>query len=1148
MKKVMSLLIVLAMVISMVPAVFAAEAGPVITAHPKNQRVLVNTKAVFAVEAENAVSYQWQYRSPTSEWRNSSATFEGYRSASMIVPATDVRNGFKYRCVVTGANGEQSISKEAGLLLLTRASDSFFQVQPDHQEVRGGTNAVFSVVAEGAVSYQWQYQRNTSNEWKNSSASFEGYNAATMLVPATVARKDFKYRCVVTDASGKKHYSDPALLNLDRANFAFVSHPVDQSVKEGDKVPFTVEAVDGLEYQWQYQSAKSSVWKNSSASFEGYNAATMLVPATAARNGFKYRCIVTDTGAEQHVSEMAVMYVDPFFVEHPVDQVVQKDGSGAFSVLAPRAVSYQWQYQNKDSLIWKDSSATFEGYQSSTMIVPVTSATGTSRDGYKYRCKVTDADGKEFFSEMGTLTLDFFTKHPENQKVAANASATFSVEAEDAVSYQWQYQNKDSLLWKDSSATFEGYQSSTMIVPATSATGASREGYKYRCKVIDSQGVEHFSNMGVLTVGEPVAIVVTEQPANQEVSLREVVSFTVVATGDHLTYQWQVLRQGAADWANILTGTADTLNVVAFEENAGAMYRCVITDMHGATVNTESAQLTIKLATPLEITAQPTAQTAVLGENAEFTVAANGDELKYQWQTNASGEWADIAGATAATLSVVAAEENAGAQYKCVITDKYGETVTSEAAALTVEYPQGHMNNPHLINLKGVPYACETGVVAAGANYYASINNGFAAPNMVIENADVNVIYNGETFKPVDGVVTVPLAPTTRMPNDVQIVNVGTEATAYTLNFSLPVGTMENPLIIEDITSAEAEIAAGNTDGYYMVWTAPEAGLLQLGASSSVWNGEFGVTVDHGNKQYKLPQDANEDGSVAIMVEAGDVLYFTAALLCEYEIDEYWDIVYDEDGNPVVKTEYPAGYVFLSAVYETGTELYPFTISGEYIPGTVTTPNAVKPGASSFYVIGGNGGFTMTVEAENTVIKYQGKEYDPVDGVITVEILAIDWETVFDAVIEIVNNGTEAKAYDLTFAYPVGHMTNPAELVMGETTAEIELGSEGVFYTWTATGDGTLSITMPTGDWFCQINNLTTGSYSGELTSDSSTNPVTIEVAEGDVIQLNVKTYNPAEPWATPAGTIVFNAAFAEENLGDVEIEEDITNPDDGEA
>ena len=128
-------------------------------------------------------------------------------------------------------------------------------------------------------------------------------------------------------------------------------------------------------------------------------------------------------------------------------------------------------------------------------------------------------------------------------------------------------------------------------------------------------------------------------------------------------------------------------------------------------------------------------------------------------------------------------------------------------------------------------------------------------------------------------------------------------------------------------------------------------------------------------------------------------------------------------------------------------------------------------------------------------------------------------------------NDTDAEAtYELKIVVPVGTMDNPAELVMGENTATVAEGAQGYFYTWTAEKDGTLTITMPEGNWVYAINNLTSYAYGDTQWSDSDpvVNPAKVEVKAGDVLQIMVNTYDPANEWVAPAGTLTITAAFEE--------------------
>ena len=86
------------------------------------------------------------------------------------------------------------------------------------------------------------------------------------------------------------------------------------------------------------------------------------------------------------------------------------------------------------------------------------------------------------------------------------------------------------------------------------------------------------------------------------------------------------------------------------------------------------------------ITTNPTSQTVTEGEAAEFSVAATGENLSYQWQqsTGNGQNWKDIDGATGASYTTEATVISmSGHQYRCVVSNSAG-SATSDTATLTV--------------------------------------------------------------------------------------------------------------------------------------------------------------------------------------------------------------------------------------------------------------------------------------------------------------------------------------------------------------------------------------------------------------------------------------------------------------------------------
>ena len=256
---------------------------------------------------------------------------------------------------------------------------------------------------------------------------------------------------------------------------AITSQPSSVTVDEDATATFSVDATgDGLSYQWQYQASDSSSWSNTSAT--GCTTNTMRVKATAGLNGRKFRCVVTDQNGNSVTSSEATLMVraKPKITRQPTNVTANEDATATFSVAATGdGISYQWQYQARGASTWQNTSAT--GCKTATLKVKATAGL----NGRKFRCVVTDRNGKRATSSAATLTVRAklkITRQPSSVTANECVTATFSVATRgDGISYQWQYQARGASTWNNTSAT--GCKTATLKVKAT----AGLNGRKFRC-------------------------------------------------------------------------------------------------------------------------------------------------------------------------------------------------------------------------------------------------------------------------------------------------------------------------------------------------------------------------------------------------------------------------------------------------------------------------------------------------------------------------------------------------------------------------------------------------------------------------------------------------------------------------------------------
>jgi hypothetical protein len=197
------------------------------------------------------------------------------------------------------------------------------------------------------------------------------------------------------------------------------------------------------------------------------------------------------------------------------------------------------------------------------------------------------------------------------------------------------------------------------------------------------------------TITNPGAPVINKQPKNDTVCTGSNATFSVLAAGLDLTYQWQVSTNGGTNFNDIASANSNsyTVNSVTLALN-NYLYRCVITGSVAPAVTTDSVLL--KVIAPVSITTQPSnASVCAAGPlttgTASFTVAGNSTEsIRYQWQVSTDGGTTfnniNLASGTIATLSLngVDASMNNN-KYRCLLSNATCTVPTvSNPATLTV--------------------------------------------------------------------------------------------------------------------------------------------------------------------------------------------------------------------------------------------------------------------------------------------------------------------------------------------------------------------------------------------------------------------------------------------------------------------------------
>lgn len=169
-------------------------------------------------------------------------------------------------------------------------------------------------------------------------------------------------------------------------------------------------------------------------------------------------------------------------------------------------------------------------------------------------------------------------------------------------------------------------------------------------------------------------------------------SFSVEASGDEVTYQWQSRPAGATSvlaWSDIEGATSADLTFDATAAENGTQYRVIVGNTAGRLAS-DVAVLTVR--TTPSVLAAPVSRTVVAGDSATFTVFAGGNPYPdIAWQRRVGGFWQNIDPGDenfvvdGASLTVKDTNpEQSGSVFRAKLSNGVGQAVYSKNATLTV--------------------------------------------------------------------------------------------------------------------------------------------------------------------------------------------------------------------------------------------------------------------------------------------------------------------------------------------------------------------------------------------------------------------------------------------------------------------------------
>ncbi len=177
----------------------------------------------------------------------------------------------------------------------------------------------------------------------------------------------------------------------------------------------------------------------------------------------------------------------------------------------------------------------------------------------------------------GTCDLPVITQQPQSADVCEGSSVTFSVSATGTnLTYQWRKDGED----------IPGATSSSYTISSVSSSDVGN----YDCVVSNDCG-SVTSNTATLSIGSGITI--TQQPQDVYARYSSDVTFSVVAEGNGLTYQWYHNGVAMVDGGDISGALTPDLHITNVGTNDAGDYYCEITGDCGS-INSDVATLVLK--------------------------------------------------------------------------------------------------------------------------------------------------------------------------------------------------------------------------------------------------------------------------------------------------------------------------------------------------------------------------------------------------------------------------------------------------------------------------------------------------------------------------------------------------------------------------
>ncbi|MGD1089747.1 MAG: hypothetical protein ABR955_13655 [Verrucomicrobiota bacterium] len=438
--------------------------------------------------------------------------------------------------------------------------------------------------------------------------------------------------------------------------------PASPEICNGSGTTISLSGQAGAITGWQYSVNGGSSWTAIASTANPLSTGPLTTTT-------EFEAVVQSGVCSTTTSSAATVTVDQPSVggtATPMSPEICNDGvsSTTISLSGQTGTIVGWQYSVNGGSTWTTIASTANPLNTGPLTV-TTEFEAVVQSGV---CSTT-------ISSAATVTVDQppvgGTATPTSPEVASGGSTTISLSGQTGAIVGWQYSTNGGVTWTAIASTANPLSTGPLTV-TTEFSAVVQSGV---CSAATSSAA-------TVTVGPSI----TTETTNQEACVGSEVTWTVVATGTGLTYQWQLDGTNLVDGGNLsgsltatLTNSAVSLTNAATVTNG---YACIVTDAYSMSVTSTVVSLTVDVAS---VGGTATATIPELYGGSGTTISLSGQTgaiIGWQYSTDGGNTWTTIS-STNNPLST--GPLMATTEFEAVVQSGVCSTAISSAAIVTVQ-------------------------------------------------------------------------------------------------------------------------------------------------------------------------------------------------------------------------------------------------------------------------------------------------------------------------------------------------------------------------------------------------------------------------------------------------------------------------------